>query len=282
MEAVAVQVIDDVRNITDASVAAHAIMPNHLHLLVIQGSQPLDRLMQPLLRRLALAVQRHNGKDGHVFQGRYKHKACLDPDYLRNAIAYIHLNAARKGLCTCADDFAWCSHPEYRSAVTADLATTRGATTAMMARMFADRIDDSLENCVRNYEWFLRWRLECDRLRADPSVHLLPLPPSTRAGDAHWYATFNSSCVAAAERQLKDIPRMDLRDFMQRSLQDVAPEMPLAFLRSGDSTRALVRVRRAIMLRALIAGYRGTRIARFLRVSDATVSRLRTEVRRSR
>src|SRR5688572_16965702 len=136
MEAVAMQVIDDSRDVTDAAVAAHAIMPNHLHLLVIQGSFPLSALMQPLLRRLALAVQRHTGRDGHVFERRFTHKMCMDPDYLRNAIAYIHLNAARKGFCTGADDFEWCSHSAYRAVATADLATRAGAMTAMMMRMF--------------------------------------------------------------------------------------------------------------------------------------------------
>src|SRR5512145_1122737 len=78
---------------SDASLLAHTIMPNHLHLLVQQGNAPLARLMQPLLRRVALLIQHTHGIEGHVFERRFRDKPCPDADYARNAIAYIHRNA---------------------------------------------------------------------------------------------------------------------------------------------------------------------------------------------
>lgn len=76
---------------SDATLLAYAVMPNHLHLVVVQGSQPLSQLMQPLLTRIALLVQRRTGREGHIFERRFRASPCLDPDYLRNAIAYVHL-----------------------------------------------------------------------------------------------------------------------------------------------------------------------------------------------
>ncbi|HUF49486.1 MAG TPA: transposase [Longimicrobiales bacterium] len=276
--------IKDASLLSDAQIAAYAVMPNHFHLLVIHGSLPLQALMQPLLRRLALMVQRRIGKGGHVFEGPYFSAPCLDPEYLRNTIAYIHLNGARKALCTGAHDFEWCSHAMYCSAPVADPLCSTTTLAGNMLRMFARDDEQQLTECVNNYRQFLTWRLEVDRLRAahPDAPPALPAPPSTLGGDTHWFVTFNTACCAAMERR-QDIPhRPDLRDFAITTLQELAPDLPLAELRSGDSSRTLIRVRQAFIARALIAGYRGHRIARFLNLSDATVSRLKTIVRLKR
>ena len=59
---------------------------------------------------------------------------------------------------------------------------------------------------------------------------------------------------------------------MKLALQELAPDLPLSELRSGSSSRPLVRVRCVIIVRALMAGYSNRRIARFLNISDTTVS----------
>ena len=54
------------------TVYAWALLPNHFHLLVRTGRQPLARSMRSLLTGYAGAFNRRSRRSGHVFQHRYK------------------------------------------------------------------------------------------------------------------------------------------------------------------------------------------------------------------
>src|SRR5262245_57762999 len=69
----------------DVKLLAWVVMPNHFHLIVQQGRSALGQFMQPICRETALAVQRVTGREGYVFERRYREKACADADYLRDA-----------------------------------------------------------------------------------------------------------------------------------------------------------------------------------------------------
>lgn len=99
---------------SDFCLVAYAIMPNHLHIIAVQGQLPLQRFMQPALSGISQSVIRAHSHRGHVFECRYYDKPCLDAEYLRNAIAYVHLNPVRAGLCSRASDYEWSSHGLYR------------------------------------------------------------------------------------------------------------------------------------------------------------------------
>jgi putative transposase len=98
---------------SDARLLAFAVMPNHLHLVLIQGQQPLWRLMQPFLRAVALAVHAVHGGEGHVFERRYRDRICRDARHVIRAIAYVHANPVRAGLCTHPRDYPWTSYRAY-------------------------------------------------------------------------------------------------------------------------------------------------------------------------
>src|SRR4051812_47853256 len=75
--------ISDASHCTDAQVLALAVMDSHLHLVVRQCDDPLFRLIQPALRRIALMVQKRFGVEGHVFEREFRSFPCLTPSYLR-------------------------------------------------------------------------------------------------------------------------------------------------------------------------------------------------------
>ena len=255
---------------SDATVLAYCVMPNHLHLVLVQGTKQLCDFMQPLLRRIALLVQRHHIREGHVFERRYNATVCRDPEYLRNAIAYVHLNPVRAGLCDEPGGYAWTSHHEY-------VAVLRNGTLAVPPviegglRLFSRNHGCPVRESCRDYGAFLSWRVRMDRhTEAGGSMRgpLVPLKPYTEGGDRHWNEVYGAPSTDSA----LDGYGLDLRDVAANALVSIAPGMDLDQLRSGGRARPLVKVRRQVIVRALHAGYRPYQIARFLNISPSAVA----------
>jgi REP element-mobilizing transposase RayT len=83
-------------------VHAWVLMGNHFHLLLETPLPNLVTGMKWLLGTFSQGWNRARGRQGHVFQGRYKSVPvnCSDVDryYFRIVADYIHLNPARAGL----------------------------------------------------------------------------------------------------------------------------------------------------------------------------------------
>lgn len=276
---------------SDADLMAYAVMPNHLHLVLRQGPSPLDVLMQPLLRRIALLVQRVHGTEGHVFERRYGDVPCRDPRHARNVIAYVHLNPVRAGLTTTASAYRWTTRALYSGEPAAVM--RREHDTAVDAelglRLFAP--DDGLAPrasrlAYRDYE---TWRLGCDALRGgsshdskpelSPSAPVPPPPPVLAGGDLCWsrdYAPLFSDSPPrpGSATGPDDRTRLDLRDLALRTLTIEAPGVPLDRVRSSDKCRPVVRARRKVVERLDAAGYGGAVIAGYLGVSHQCVSNI--------
>ncbi len=77
---------------------AWALMPNHFHLLVRTGRQPIFRSMKKLLTGYVVNFNRRHKRYGHLFQNRYKSVLCQDDPYLLELTRYIHLNPLRSGI----------------------------------------------------------------------------------------------------------------------------------------------------------------------------------------
>lgn len=272
MEATVARLIHEEADRADGELLAYAVMPNHLHLVFVQGVRPLATLMQPLLRRLALRVQKKTSGIGHVFGGPYWSVPCTDPDYLRNAIAYVHLNPVRAGLCKRPDAYEWTSHASYCSAA-GDASPGRNSGLLV----FACESRTPPARVRLNYRAFLEWRVNMDehiRVNGPEYCPDAPRAPKTDAGDLYWAERFGWGAMYRTERQRPRRPSPDLRDLALHFLDDREPGMPLELLRSGQRMRPLVAVRREFILRAKQNGHRNRTIARFLRISDVSVSRI--------
>ncbi|HEX6132987.1 MAG TPA: transposase [Longimicrobiales bacterium] len=257
---------------------AWAIMPNHLHIVVVQGDLPLWRFMQPLLRKIALGVMTRSGREGHVFERRYGSRPALDPDYLRTVIAYVHLNPVRAGMCGSPGDFAHSSHTQYCTAVEGRMPTRLEASIELTLRLFGTRAEDSPSVCRGNYLRFLRWRLAADAhlaVHGPEASHTGPPPPHFPAGDTHWYAQYGRTAERAASMEVtRATSRPDLRTVALRALDDTSSGVTLECLRNGGGTRLLARTRRQVIARCLAAGYANHQVAAFLNVSGTTVSKV--------
>jgi len=76
---------------------AWALMPNHAHLLLRTGLQPIATVMRRLLTGYAQDFNRQHNRHGQLFQNRYKSILCEEDPYLLELVRYIHLNLLRAG-----------------------------------------------------------------------------------------------------------------------------------------------------------------------------------------
>ncbi len=92
---------------------AWALIPNHFHLLLRSGNQPLSTVMGRLLTGHAVAFNRRHRRSGRLFQNRYKSILCQEENYLLELIRYIHLNPLRARLVADLnrlDQYPFCGH----------------------------------------------------------------------------------------------------------------------------------------------------------------------------
>jgi REP element-mobilizing transposase RayT len=77
-------------------VAHYSIQRDHAHLIVeARGREALARGMKCIAARLARAVNRVFARSGPVLDGRFHHRVLRTPREVRNALAYVLLNARR-------------------------------------------------------------------------------------------------------------------------------------------------------------------------------------------
>ena len=266
----------------DARVFAYTIMRDHLHLVVQQGTHPLWRLMQPMMRRVALLVQRRYGIVGHVMEREYRAKICATSEHLRNAILYTHVNPVRANICSSATSYSWTSHGHY----VADNAASFPAPdlVAEGLTLFATCEDRSLEQLRKDYLAFLEWRLARDEWDAAmeggfPTL-AEPRRPSTAGGDAMWSHMVTQDVTSTAATPQRSRP--DLRDFVKHQLGNLLPGAGIDLLRYGSCSRIIVRARRGVIQGAILAGYTGKEIANFLLISESLVSKVARTMRDAR
>ena len=94
-------------------VYAWALIPNHFHLLVRTGDQPISYSMRKLLTGYVVNFNKRHKRFGHLFQNRYKSIVCEDDPYLLELTRYIHLNPLRAGLVKSLKElksYPWSGH----------------------------------------------------------------------------------------------------------------------------------------------------------------------------
>ena len=261
-----VRAIRDSLHKCDAILLAFAVMSNHLHLIVRQMRDPLSALMQPLLTRSAKRTQRLSGANNHIFGDRYSAKSCADVRHTRNAIVYTHTNPVRAGMCKEPLEYLWSSERYYR--MPAPLLGYDDIPVGGL-HLFSPYPDATHEAVVENY---LRYAAVLSPPGAEnaneEAVGFLEL----RGGDEIWLRTFASlSSNGPNPVDLRD----DLRDIAQRILARHCPGLELEDLHWIGSPRTVSTARKAIIEAALRAGHSGAKTAKFLRVSEALVSRCR-------
>ncbi|MCP3882633.1 MAG: hypothetical protein GY701_30185, partial [Sulfitobacter sp.] len=90
-------------------VVAYCLMINHVHLIIIPKTDDgLHGVLKPLHMRYAQGINRNQGWNGHVWQGRYS-SAPLDDACTWAAIRYVERNPVRAQMVGRAEAYWWSS-----------------------------------------------------------------------------------------------------------------------------------------------------------------------------
>ena len=131
------------------AVFAWALMPNHFHLLVRTGKEPLARSMRRLMTGYAINFNLRHKRRGHLFQNRYKSIVCQEDLYLLELTRYIHLNPLRAGVVPDLEAlgrYPWAGHSALTGQVERDW-----QDTGAIQRYFAGK----LREAMRRYKNFV-------------------------------------------------------------------------------------------------------------------------------
>ena len=97
------------------TIYAWCLMPNHVHLLVKEKSEPMAKIFISMLTGYSAWYNKKYEHIGHVFQGRYKSQAVEDQTYFLRVFRYIHRNPLEANLCDKMEDYPYSSFFQYFS-----------------------------------------------------------------------------------------------------------------------------------------------------------------------
>lgn len=259
-------------------VLAFAVMPNHLHMIVRQGAQPLGWMVQRVLQRTALLVRRTFNHNDHVFGRRYWSGLCDDAKYLRQAIIYTHLNPVYAGLCKDPEDYRWTSHRLYSGHVRISSSSVNIDADHGLS-LFASTNSDA-DRRRANYMRFIGYWMQRPRLPLGAkylyTLDEIAFAPRADEGDAFWLSQYGDALNAAPCAVPTDV---DIRDRVLVALNALAPGLTLAQVRAAGRIKAIGHVRRQLVAMLLAGGHQNGAIARCLNVSAAHVSAVASEIR---
>ena len=137
-------------------VAHYSLQRDHVHMIVeAKGKQALARGMKSIGARLARAVNRVFSRSGPVLDGRFHHRVLRTPREVRNALAYVLLNARRHFTKASGGQ-----RPPVRLDVASSGRWFDGWKRAWLDRLEAEAPDGAKREVASARTWLLRvgWR----------------------------------------------------------------------------------------------------------------------------
>lgn len=91
---------------------AYCVMDNHVHVVIQEGKQSLERFMKRIGVTYAAYFNKKYNRIGHVFQDRFRSETIEDDTDLLSVIRYIHKNPFSSELSP-TPNYPWSSYPSY-------------------------------------------------------------------------------------------------------------------------------------------------------------------------
>ncbi len=266
-------------------VCAWALLPNHAHLLVQTGRQPLATSLRKLLTGYAVDFNRRHRRVGHLFQNRYRSIVVEADPYLLELVRYLHLNPLRAQVVPDLrrlDRYPWSGHSALLGTVprpwqdTPTILGQFGPTPTRARRAYRAFVAAGVPQgrrpefqgggLVRSAGGWAA--VQALRRQGDPTLAAARILGSSE---------FVDRLLTEAEAQVRDTLRVTRpRPALASLARRVAAHggLPAAALRSGRRTRQVSRARRLLCQLAIRhLGYSGAAVARFLGVTTSAANR---------
>ncbi len=107
------QILKDCKAISEYKLFAYCLMSNHIHLLIQENKEPVDKVMKRLATRFVYWYNIKYQRVGHLFQDRFKSEPVEDDTYFMTVLRYIHQNPIKAGLCKNLSDYKYSSFNEF-------------------------------------------------------------------------------------------------------------------------------------------------------------------------
>lgn len=105
--------LQDFKDVCGYEIFAYCLMPNHVHLLMRTGGEPLAKIIQRISSSFVYWYNLKYQRVGHLFQGRYRSEAIEDDRYFLTALRYIIQNPTKAGLESAPGTYLWSSYFSY-------------------------------------------------------------------------------------------------------------------------------------------------------------------------
>jgi putative transposase len=180
---------------------AYCLMTNHYHLVVETPDGNLSKGMRHLNGVYTQWFNRHHGRVGHVFQGRYKAILVQKELYLLALSRYVVLNPVRAQMVTEVSDWPWSS---YRVTIGREVAPVWLDTDWLLAQFGQQRT-----HAVQAYIRFVRDGMGQPSPWEDLRHQVL-------LGDETFVARFQN---LKQSEELREIPKRQRRSLVKSLLQ---------------------------------------------------------------
>ena len=127
---------------------AYCLMPNHVHLVIRDGSESLSAVIKRIAAAYALYYNKKYDHYGHLFQDRFKSEPVNDEAYFIMLLRYVHQNPVAGGLCQCVEDYKWSSWEEYNKRSN-DICEITAVTEWMSIEELKELVNEPLSKAVQ-------------------------------------------------------------------------------------------------------------------------------------
>ena len=142
----------------DAIIHAYCLMSNHYHLLIETPQANLSQIMQHINGKYTQWYNRHRGKDGTLFRGRYKSVLVDEDSYLLQLSRYIHRNPleVKKKMVNQLEEYQWSSYPAYINKTKAPSWLVREKTYQMLGQKhrykgYQNYVDKGIDEDIKRF-----------------------------------------------------------------------------------------------------------------------------------
>jgi len=124
------------KGICGYKIFAYCLMDNHIHLLIQEGEEPLDKVFKRIGVRFVGWYNAKYKRCGNLFQGRFKSIPVNDDEYFITVLRYIHQNPVKAEIVKKCSDYDFSSYNAYFT--TAPLVDTDFALSLMSLSQFEE------------------------------------------------------------------------------------------------------------------------------------------------